>query len=98
MFTCSKLLPSEIEGLHLHLEGVDGQLRVHNQSLLLAAHVGEPQGASQVVQTAVLDKEGLYSGGQSREKTKEMRGRRRMTSVFHPLHIKDLLFEARLCI
>lgn len=73
MFTCSKLVSSEIEGLHLHLEGVDGQLRVHNQGLLLAAHVGEPQGATQVVQTTVLDKEGLYSRGQRREQTKEMR-------------------------
>lgn len=55
MFTCSELISAETKGLHLHLEGVDGQLLGHIQSLLLTAHVGEPQGAPQVIQAAVTD-------------------------------------------
>lgn len=56
--TCSKLLPRQTEGLHLHLKGVDGQLLGHGQSLLLAAHVGVAQASSQVIQAAVLHQEG----------------------------------------
>lgn len=61
--TCSKLLSSDTEGLHLHLEGVDGEIRGHAQSLHLTAHVGEPQGASQVVQALVLRHKELWSRG-----------------------------------
>lgn len=57
-FTRSKLLPSDSEGLHLHLEGVDGEVRGHAQSLHLTTHVREPQGASQVVQALVLRHKG----------------------------------------
>lgn len=53
-FTCRKLLSSHTKGLHLHLEGVDGEIRGHAQSLHLAAHVREAQGPSQVVQALVL--------------------------------------------
>lgn len=58
-FTCSKLISSDTKGLHLHLEGVDGEIRGHAQSLHLTAHVREPQGASQVVQAVVLSHKAL---------------------------------------
>lgn len=67
MFTCTKLISGETKGLHLHLEGVDGQILGHIESLLLTAHVRVPQGASQVVQALVMDQEGIYSRGQNRE-------------------------------
>lgn len=43
----------------MHLEGVDGEIWGHTESLPLTAHVGVPQGASQVVQAVVLGHEGL---------------------------------------
>lgn len=58
-FTCAKLVLSEAKGLHLQLEGVDGQSRHHVKRLLLAAHVREAQGSPKVVQAAVTCQKGL---------------------------------------
>lgn len=58
--TCSKLVSRQTEGLHLHLEGVDGHILGHGQRLLLTAQVGVSQGSPQVVQAAVLDRDGLW--------------------------------------
>lgn len=58
-FTCSELVSSHTEGLHLDLEGVDGDILGHSQSLLLAAHIGVSQGSLQEVHAPVLDGEGL---------------------------------------
>jgi len=60
-FTCSELISGEAEWLHLQLEGVDGPIRGQAQSLLLVAHVREPEGAPQLVQTGVIGWQGLYS-------------------------------------
>lgn len=62
-FTSSKLLSSDTEGLHVHLEGVNGEIWGHAESLPLTAHVREPQGAFQVVQTVVLGHKGLWNRG-----------------------------------
>lgn len=68
-FTCSELISRDVEGLHLNLEDVDGQIRSHVQSLLLAAHVRVSQGASQVVQAAVNGRDGLCIRGQRQDMT-----------------------------
>lgn len=57
MFTCTKLISGHIEGLHLHLEGVDGYILGHTESLLLTAHVRVAQGSPQVVQASVTGRD-----------------------------------------
>lgn len=86
MFTCTKPITGHIEGLHLHLEGVDGQILGHIESLLLTAHVRVAQGAPQVVQASVtgrdrfchregnkIDQKGLFNQKESEHDTANMR-------------------------
>lgn len=63
IYTCSKLISTDAKGLHLHLEGVDGEIQGHAQSLHLTAHVREAQGPSQVVQALVPRHKGFWSRG-----------------------------------
>lgn len=94
MFTCTKPITGHIEGLHLHLEGVDGQILGHIESLLLTAHVRVAQGAPQVVQASVtgrdrfchregnkIDQKGLFNQKESEHDTANMRMEKTQVSV-----------------
>lgn len=56
LFTCAEMISAQAKRLHLHLEGVDEEIRSHVEGLLLAALVRVSHRAVQVVEALVLDK------------------------------------------
>lgn len=63
-FTCAETISAQGKRLHLHLEGVDEYIGSHVEGLLLAAHVRVSNGAVQVIEALVLDKEGVCRGSE----------------------------------